>query len=571
MRKSIWKNLVCATGVLALAIALPPTTSAAPVSDVKGCDQFLVPKKKDINGKLVGQEVCRMTEIEFEYQGKKYKRLDVGVTGTLEGYALKDDKARYSNYFNVYPEFVYQQGGEEDKPVFHGIGRYSMEQGSSMTVIYPVDKAEWNGKLFVNAHGAGRSFARGNAKFWYEELTESDPIAGISKYEKLMIDKGYIMAKTRRSTLMQGGDLNVTLDDGAVLKNRNVTEQPPLIMQFAKLAANLAQPSLGALPKKTYWYGHSGGARPGRMVSYKAGINVDDDGTPIIDGVIVDDAGSGLWLPVAMKDGKDVVFTTDEDKKRMVPTIEIGHLLYVNETPDDPPAFRGSNNFLHNKRQNAKMLRDKGMWNKFRYYEIDGISHGGGENLVDGKRGDVTIIDMSRLMDGFIDHLDAWVEKGVAPPPTRSDWRELGDVDKDNIVENPAIDMPEVGCGLGVYHIFPVSSGASGQGTTGFAGFTGTGLEPVDGRGEFRDDPDIVNVAQGFVDMNGNGYRDYVETVTEAWQRTGMLKPNETFNRERFLQCVEKVITKLEVDKFFTKKTIDFYKQQARTMPLPAK
>ena len=95
----------------------------------------------------------------------------------------------------------------------------------------------------------------------------------------------------------------MVFDDGTVLRNRNVTEQPPLIMQFAKLAANLAKPIVGELPRKTYWYGHSGGARPGRMVSYKAGINVDDDGTPIIDGVIVDDAGSGLWLPVSMKDG----------------------------------------------------------------------------------------------------------------------------------------------------------------------------------------------------------------------------------------------------------------------------
>jgi len=571
MSKAIWKGIAQTACLIVSLFAWGSTLDAANVSDVKGCDEYLVPKKKDINGKLIGQEVCRMTEIEFDWHGRKFKRLDVGVTGTLEGYALKDDKARYSNYFNVYPEFVYQQGGEEDKPVFHGIGRYSMDQGSSMTVLFPVNKADWNGKEFVTAHGAGRSFARGNAKFWYEELKEADPIDGISKYEQLMLDRGFIVAKTRRSTLMQGGDLNVTLDDGTILHNRNVTEQPPLIMQFAKLAANLAKPQLGALPRRTYWYGHSGGARPGRMVSYKAGINVDDDGTPIIDGVIVDDAGSGLWLPVSMKDGKDVIFTGNDDKSRMVPTIEIGHLLYVNETPDDPPAWRGSNNFLHNKRQNAKILRDKGLWNKFRYYEIDGISHSGGEYLAEGKRGDVNILDMSRLMDGFIDLLDNWVEKGTAPPPTRSDWRELGDADKDNIVENGAIKMPEVGCALGVYHIFPVSTGASGQGTTGYAPFTGDGLEPLDGRGEFRDDPDIVNVAQGFVDMNGNGYRDYVETVTEAWQRTGLLKPNETFNRERFLQCVEKVVSRLEIDKFFTKKTVDFYKQQARTMPLPTK
>jgi hypothetical protein len=224
MGNLIWKTAAGTACLLAVMVAAGGTLSAGPVSEVKGCDQFLVPKKKDINGKLVGQEVCRMTEIDFEWKGRKYKRYDVGVTGTIDGYALKEDKARYSNYFNAYPEFVYQQGGEEDKTPHHGIGRYSMEQGSSMTVLMPANKADWNGKEFVTAHGAGRSFARGNAKFWYEELNEKDPIEGISKYEQLMLEKGYVVAKTRRSTLMQGGDLTVTLDDGTVLRNRNVTE-----------------------------------------------------------------------------------------------------------------------------------------------------------------------------------------------------------------------------------------------------------------------------------------------------------------------------------------------------------
>jgi len=56
--------------------------------------------------------------------------------------------------------------------------------------------------------------------------------------------------------------------------------------------------------------------------------------------------------------------------------IEISHLLYVNETPDDSPSWM-ENNFLAKKRLNAKTLMDKGLGNKFRYYEIDGISHSG--------------------------------------------------------------------------------------------------------------------------------------------------------------------------------------------------
>ncbi len=129
--------------------------------------------------------------------------------------------------------------------------------------------------------------------------------------------------------------------------------------------------------------------------------------------------------------------------------------------------------------------------------------------------------------------------------------------------------MPEVACVLGVFHIYPVSRRSSGQGTTGYVPFTGEGLEPLDGRGEFRDNADIVNVGQGFVDLNHNGVRDYVETVTEAWQRVGLLEPHQTFNREHYRQCVEKTVNKLALEKLFTEKTADMYKQQARTVPLP--
>lgn len=556
-------------GLLAGAMVMPPSVRAADLSEVTSCDDLMAPKKQ-VNGKMVGQETCRMREMDLEYLGRKYKRVDMGVSGTVEGYTLKDNSRRYANYFNVYPEFVYPQAGEADAQVFHGIGRYSMSTGHMVTVIYPVDRGAWNGKVFLHNHGAGRSFARGNAKSWELEADPSDPIRDLGRYERTMIEKGYALAKTRRSTLMQGGDVLVTLDDGTVLRERNLTEQPPWIMDMAKLAGNLTKVRLGALPSKTYWYGHSGGARPGRMVNYKAGLNQDADGTPIIDGIIVDDAGSGLWVPIVMKDGKDVLFATDAEKQHFVPMIEIGHLLYVNETPDDPPAWRGGNNFLANKRINAKTLMDKGLGNKFRYYEIDGISHSGPSAAPSPADRYPNILDMDLLMEGFIDLLDNWVVNGVAPPPNRSDWRELGDANRDNIIENAAIDMPEVSCPLGVFHIY---GNGTETGVTQFKPFTTAPLmlEPLDGRGEFRDDLDIVNVSAGFVDMNGNGYRDFVETTTEAWQRVGLLKPEETFNRERFVQCVRQSADSLVKNKFFMTRTVDKYLQKSRSMPLPAK
>jgi hypothetical protein len=537
------------------------------------CGQYMVPKKQ-VGGKPVGQEACRMREIEFEYLGRRFKRVEMGVTGTVEGYTLKDNKRRYANYFNVYPEFVYQQAGEEDAEVFHGIGRYTMESGHMVSVIYPVDRAQWNGKLFLHNHGAGRSFARGNARAWDKEFDPEDAdggLQGLDRYIQTWMGKGYAVAMTQRSSLMQGGDVDVTLDDGTVLHDRNLTEQPPWMMDMSKLAGNLLNARLGAKPSRTYWYGHSGGARPGRMVNYKAGINIDTDGSPIIDGIIVDDAGSGLWVPIVMKDGLDTVLMTEADRQRFVPMIEIGHLLYVNETPDDPPAWRGGNNFLANKRINAKTLIEKGLGNKFRYYEIDGISHSAGsafnaERIPSG-------IDLDLLMEGITDMLDAWVEKGIAPPPTRSDWKVLGDANKDGIIENPAIDVPEVSCPLGVFHIY--GSSPNDVGSTQYKPFNTTGeliLEPFDARGGFIEEgSDAHNYSHGFVDMNHNNVRDFVETVTEAWQRVGLLQPNETFNRERYVQCVRQSANKLIEEKFFLDRTLDKYMQRSRVIELPDK
>jgi hypothetical protein len=271
-----------------------------------------------------------------------------------------------------------------------------------------------------------------------------------------------------------------------------------------------------------------------------------------------------------MKDGQNILFTTEEEKKNFVPMIEISHLLYVNETPDNPPPWLPGNNYLAKKRMNAKTLIDKGLGNKFRYYEIDGISHSGPGSKPSPENRIPDIIDMDQLMEGFITLLDRWVEKGVAPPPNRSDWRELGDADKDGVIENPAIDMPDVGCPLGVFHIF---GKGNESGVTQFKPFATSSaeLEPLDGRGEFRDDPDADNAARGFVDMNGNGYRDFVETVTEAWQRTGLLKAGQTFDRERYGQCVRQTSERLVKEGFFLEKTAEMYAKRSRTMPLPEK
>ena len=257
-----------------------------------------------------------------------------------------------------------------------------------------------------------------------------------------------------------------------------------------------------------------------------------------------------------MKDGKDVLFATDAEKAAFVPQIDVTHQMYNREAPGDRPDWV-STSYLENKRNNARILRDKGLTSKHRIYEIRRVSHDGGENLpLGGTRGDVEILEISYLFDTFIDHLDAWVEKGVQPPASRSDWAELGDADRDGAIENPALAMPEIACPLGVYFQYPPSRGDEGSTATAFAPFTvALQLEPLDGRGVF-------------VDMNGNGIWDYRETPAGAWQRLGLLPRGETLTRERYTACVQGAAARLVKDGFFSPQTAARYTEAAATAAL---
>jgi hypothetical protein len=149
--------------------------------------------------------------------------------------------------------------------------------------------------------------------------------------------------------------------------------------------------------------------------------------------------------------------------------------------------------------------------------------------------------------------LDAWVDKGVEPPPTKSDWAELGDVDKDGVVENHGLSFPEVSCPLGVF--YPTTSTS---GSIRFAAFTGQGLEALDNN-------------KVYVDMNRNGYWDFRETPTQAWRRLGLLQAHEELTREKYVACVRAAAEELAKEGFFSEKTVAAYVDRASTADLQPK
>ena len=527
--------------------------------------EFMVPKA-EINGKMIGQEDVLITEVHItdsapryrRLEGREFQRLDIGVSGNLDVYVVKEGPR--VTHSTPAPELVFPQSGNKNR-WFHGTVRYEASKGMGMTLIYPEIESTWNRKLFITVHGGSGSFTQGNMKPWNEILDQSQPLGDISKYERLMLDKGYAVAKTKRNAALETGDYSVVLDDGEILTGKNVGKQPTLLVGFAQLAENILEARLGQKPVRTYWYGHSGGGMNGRLANYVQGNNIGADGQPVIDGFINDDSGEGLFLPIVEKDGQDILLLTEQERQRFVKTIEIAHLLY-GDVPGN--TFRRDNANLPswvapvriiNKRNNARILKEKGLGHKTRTYEVRGISHSGDEYLAEGASGDISISKVSRLMDGLIDVLDNWVENDVAPPPTKSDWAELGDVNSDGLIENAAIALPDVACPRGLYYPYPASREGGGIGTTGFASFDGKSLEPHDGRGIF-------------VDMNLNRYLDYRESIEQAWLRLGILKPGEKFTRSAYQACIEKAVAKLQSENFISARGAVLFIEEAAKVDL---
>jgi Alpha/beta hydrolase domain len=518
------------------AEAQPRDKSADREAALVSCNEYLPPKKQ-IGNTAIGPDECRIAsqEVVFNIKGQRFLRLELRISGTVEGWSVKQGPR--TEYFNDAPDFVFAQAGNTS-PRLKGIARYRAATGHGMSLFIPLDSAQWNGKLFVTAHGAG-PYGSVDTLIPRDPNSDFHPLTNRNRYVGLMIDRGYAVAHTLRSTQIGGGDLEVTLDDGTV-KKVNISSHAGFIAAMTAIAENVVRSKHGRNPTRTYFYGFSAGGFLGRMVHYAPGVNTRANGRPLFDAFLIDDAGGGEWLPVLNVDGRDTLFVGD-DKQRFRPQIDLTHQLYLGE----------SNDFLLKKRQNAQILRAKGLGDRHRMYEIRGVSHfdAGQTQLADLVP---QTLDLGGLMGSFLDMLDRWVETGEAPPPTRSDLLALGDANGDGVNENPAIALPEVACPLGVRYVFPAQHGTSRRAyqETAFAAFDGVNPEPIDGRGKF-------------VDMNGDGMRDQRETVAQAWTRLGLLQPGDRFTQGKYLACVANAAASLVAEGFLPPGMLRYYVNRA--------
>jgi len=526
-----------------------------PGAPAASCGQYMAPRH-NYNGKAWGQEECLMQDAGVVDPEHKVHRVEIGLNGTLSGVIVKEGIARL-NHFTSAPDFIFTQYGNTS-PRFHGFLRYEAAKGTSLTLLYP--ETGWNGKLFVMVHGSGGSFRRGSMKPWDQVLNPAKPWSDVTKYEKAMLSKGYAVARTRRNAdRFVAGDYSAVLDDGEVWPDLNINEVPELLLDEVRLVDRFLTDRLGHKPFRNYWYGHSAGAYTGLAINYLQEPNKEPDGKNLIDGFIDDDPGGGMFIPVLYKNGQDVLFRTPEEKAKFVKSIILAHQLYP-LTYDDVPGEMDLKNipkyissvFLDNKRTMVRVMKEKRMDGGFRSYEVKGISHNGFETLPDGvlKERDIEVPNFARLMDGVIDLLDNWVEKNVPPPATKSEAAGLGG-------KPEAVNLPETACPLGVYFPYPTLRGEAGSGDTSFVPFDGQGMEPLNGRLQI-------------VDMNGDGKRSPRETMTQAWRRLGLLKPGETFSREKYVACVQDSVSKLRKEGFLTEKGAQAYLQEAPQKDFPS-
>ena len=525
--------------------ALTTTESAvAQEAAFASCNELL-PIPRVVREKAVGPSSCLMHEAVLTYKGKNFVRIDLGLDGSVEGYVTRSGD--YFEYLTNAPELVFPQAQASDlqESVF-AVANYERARGAAVLLIYPRRARDWNGKLWVTAHGRGRSFKNGALKTWHQYLDRDDPIGDLNKLQKAMLSLGYAVAVTRRTSEESVGEVLATLEDGTIVDWVAFNDSHSLIKDYTKVAENVIEDRLGKAPARTFLYGKSAGARLARGMNYLGyRLNVDTDGTPVFDGFIADDSAAGTWLPVVMEDGKDTLLDEDNEKAAFVPQLELAHQAYWNFNNHDLPEFV-TYSFLANKYNNARILHEKGLKDKFRLYEIRQLSHDGGSGTVDGRNGKLQILDLSLLMEGAINLIDAWVA-GNAPPPSHSDYPVIGDIDGDGEVDHPALSFPEVACPLGKFYPYP----RSGSGATSWAAFTGEGIEPRDEHGVF-------------VDMNDNGLWDFRETPTQAWRRLGLLERDQELSRETYVNCVGDAAAALAAKGFFDPATVTEYVRNAQ-------
>lgn len=467
-----------------------------------------------------GGPVARLTDDDYSYLYDAPQ-----ITVPQEHFALSNlaDRVRHRS-FDLQLSSV-EAHVDELAPA---TGQFRGADGAGVDLFVPDDRRHWNGKLFIVQRGRGvypplRPLVAGGP---HDLITLG---LGRNEYLELLLDLGYAAAWLRKDADAAGrGVSSATTDAG---RRYRTTFGPNVGLVGALVEhcrATVAQ-RMGERPSRVYYYGHSGGGVSGRLVNYTPGANVGLDGGPLIDGFLISDSGGGRHLPVALDGaGQDVLLADDTARAAFAPQIDVTRTLY------------NVDSYRQLKRENARLLRAKGLADRHRHYEVAGTSHfDAGQAQEPGSR---NYLDLGGLVECLVQALDAWVEDGTPPPEDGVDDTGAG----------APIALPEVAAPLGVFHAgHGAFRGNDAAMRTMLAPFDGKTGEPVD-----------VDTGR-FVDMNANGVQDRREDLPTAWQRLGLIGRDERFSGDAFLAMTQRCAVELVERRLLTERAAEWYRRTA--------
>jgi hypothetical protein len=488
-------------------------------------------------------------------------------------------------------------------PFLPGVGRYeySEETPAGVEILIPQDAADWNGHMWVLVHGGGRFpplefHPRKPDQF--NRYTETSESAGA------LIDMGYAVIWTRRdaATDLQSSIAvanTAELDNGMVVGGPGkpgmaFNENLGLMRDYTVISRNFVAEQLGKRPDKLFFRGHSAGGAMGRSFLVVRGMNSDHDGEKLFHGFYLDDSAGGrgatayFWDSMIVDElgafrlqpsDTDYLSFDDEQLRFMAPVIEVIHAAYSGgRTSTVPRIFeRVPATYVQYKRENARINIEKGLGDRWKSYEIAGVSHSDASaEAFDYPELAKDMVDIGGVAIALEQALADWVLTGRQPPATRVDARDVWDLDPE---AGPAIQLPDTACPRGIFRTYMNRPDGTAVGSSP-ALFVPYLNEPRPQINEDQEWPpgfreewlEPLNRKGYLVDMTGSGHRMTRPTIEQIWhvryregQKTGVLRPYERLTRERYVDCVTGVVTALHADGLLTDEARKWYIDKAKT------
>ena len=572
------------------------------------------PQAGEVEQRLVGPEECRVVEEKIiqNAHSKPWRQVTMALSGTVFGYAPVKSKVipplgtgqEGEGRENTFSDHVFiTQARGNMGPYLPGIGRYQYmdENPNSIVILIPQNAADWNGSMYVLAHGASRFSP---LEFYPREPGTFNRYTQTSESTGALIDEGYAVVWTRRDASDAGepdsGVSNtVLLDDGTRLGgpgqvSMGFNNHLGLIRDWTMISQNFIQEQLGKQPQYKFFRGHSAGAALGRSFVVVNGSNVDHSGKKLFDGFFLNDTAAGhgstayFWeAEVVDEHGafrlqpseKDMLAFGSEQMRLMSPTVEVIHGAYAGASTSTVPRLfeRVPGTYYEYKLENARINIEKGLGEIWKAYVIDGTSHNDASaEAFDHPELAKDMIDIGGVEMALHHALYDRVTAGKQLPDTRIDAVDVWELD---LKAGPAIQLPETACPRGIYRAYMTRPDGTKVGSSPAlfvpyltmpvpqinvnqkrpAGFKEEWLEPLDANGH------LVNMTNSLLRMTRPSIQQVWHVRYRNGEKTGILRPNENLTRERYVTCVTEVANKLHADRLLTDQALAWYKEKAKT------